>query len=143
MNWTEISEKYPKAFVRLCKKCNVRLDYYAKDHLEYKNGLYFQDRDLYDFFDAEKLHIHFYGFVSENKEVYGYIVNEIYADMVYPSRPEAETAAFLKCFELLDGKLKEREDIFTMEELRQMPHYEVTNNIEKVNKSIEYWSKQK
>ena len=101
MKWKEIKEKYPKS--------------YNKSQ-PVSNGRWF--RYLYDFFDENEIYVEV-GVYSEynNKGEMEFIwaINELIVgcinelangdSVIHKIRTEAETAAFTKAFEILEGKL--------------------------------------
>ena len=92
MNWIEIKEKYPKS-EPLIDKC-IRTD-----------------RDLYDFFDEQGIHISVYYSDCEFFECsifnnQGDIAGWDYLETnEFETRTEAEVKAFTKAFEILEEKL--------------------------------------
>ena len=93
MNWTEIKEKYPKAW-------NVLLN---SKHYHYGNS-----RCLYDFFDEQGIYV---GIISSpNRYACTIFISASGEKMsqskdieIGSTRSEAETAAFTKAFEILEG----------------------------------------
>ncbi len=108
MNWQEISDSCPLAMKLLAEKWDLHYNKKRND-LEYGlDGVNFDDRDLYGFFDQNKIFIdidHEFGedwtfCIDQDGE--GHNGNE----MVYISRIDAETVAFTEAFKILEEKLK-------------------------------------
>lgn len=129
MNWKEISEKYPKAFLALAdnlyswrsswkdnmEKSEHALDYLMDEDEYYKDqGWDYSLRDLYDFFDEQGIIIYltFEGFHGKEAEFHIKIVllsdteDKEYPHGLFTGRKYAEAEAFLKAFEVLESKLK-------------------------------------
>lgn len=107
MNWTEIKQKYPKAFRALqlwfertypgiCKKADMEW------FLKKPNSL----RHLFDFFDASKILIEIQIHVSEGKFNHVIFTGKDFYPMQehldVETRSEAENMAFAKAFEILE-----------------------------------------
>ena len=94
MNWTEIKEKYPKAYDKFREWFFLSSWYPVK-----------KPRVLYDFFDGEELFI----IIGRGGQEFFWMVDgfrEILDDGGYrETRTEAEEQAFLRAFEILEGKL--------------------------------------
>lgn len=117
-----IKEKFPKCHKELLDWMHLIGNYngYDYDLIGYniKSGTYtFRDRDLYDFFDKEGIIIeityhndkefaqsYFRHFITVWDESKG--EKEYFSEACFEGRPSAESAAFNKGFELLEGKLK-------------------------------------
>jgi len=128
MNWEQINKKYPNAINKFFDWLDIdseeeitaqyeslkdgHKEFYPQTRLkifEMDNLIFWNDRQLYDFFDEQGIYIfplrggyHFKGLK------FGY---EIQADRRYrqhgfKSRPQAEQAAFEKAFEILENNLK-------------------------------------
>jgi hypothetical protein len=103
MNWSRIKEKCPNAWGMTFS--SVECFYDANDELVFTNSI----RDLYDFFDENKIHINIesyfggWNYYIEDKE-YQIIGDDGYYD--YKTRTEAEEKAFEKAFEILEGRIK-------------------------------------
>ena len=118
MNWKEISEKYPKAYFNELLESDIysASDFYSSP--KPKGQLlvdYAPIRNLYDFFDEQEIWIE----ISADR-INGWMfemfkLTEDYwsvlfsAKFTYKTRIEAETAAFIKAFELLEEKLRSEE----------------------------------
>ena len=132
MNWKEVEKKYPKAFGKLNEWYGIGLLEFNKEEPE-RCGHYFSDgvhavlmwndfeiRDLYDFFDEQKILIvvNWYWmdkyFENDSGETvrsesngrlqWSYRIFN-FRHPNFESRTEAENAAFLKAFEILEQKL--------------------------------------
>ena len=122
MNWKEIKEKYPKSIEQILKwrgwlefvdDEDICLGHYD---VEYSMPWHpFKIRDLYDFFDEQKIFIEVViDRTMKLKFCYG-IVNEFtssllqyeftYSDL-YRSRMVIEEDAFIEAFKILEEKLK-------------------------------------
>jgi len=116
MNYKEISEKYPKAYNLLVKN---RESVYG---IEYQGDGWYHTRDLYDFFDENEIWISIELEVQYTREededgnnphyvpegFYYTIHNNSYhlgTGGEFPTRTEAEEAAFTKALSLLEDKL--------------------------------------
>ena len=106
MNWTEIKEKYPKAYDSLLEWEPI---------IDISVWIYFKDRNLYDFFDEQELIIEIGVEYGKDCEDYWFewFINlkgtggaDYLGHKCYKSRSEAEQAAFTKAFEILEEKLK-------------------------------------
>ena len=106
MNWTEIKEKYPKAFGLL------------ESFLKGKELMAMEQRNrhpitvmrfLYDFFDEQGIIINVYNFFGnfwwDIKEHYTRVFAEHAKEDQSKTRTEAEGKAFEKAFEILEAKL--------------------------------------
>ena len=118
MNWKEIEKKYPKAFLKLNEWYGIGLLEFNKEEPE-RYGHYFTDgvhavlmwndfeiRDLYDFFDEQGIMC--IVTLLNKRWVYSNIDNlewEHSERSIFKTRKEAEKAAFLKAFEILEQKL--------------------------------------
>jgi len=98
-NWRQIENKYQKAYALWMQFDSPE----AKICVTY--------RDLYDFFDEQKLWITVYitcsnsGFMWEIVKKTG--IDEFSPEnIIYNPRSKAEEAAFIKAFEILEEKLK-------------------------------------
>lgn len=120
MNWNEIKEKHPESWNKLREwreyidYCETQddLGHYITDGV-HRVGvwIYFNKRDLYDFFDKQNIYI------SINVNMFMMfdwsiitapdISISIQSDFDYNLRTEAEKQAFLKAFEILEDKLNE------------------------------------
>ena len=117
MNWNEIREQYPKAW-EVFWKWKPYLKLYEDNKLgwEYTDGVHqilmfasFVERDLYDFFDEQKIYI-----IVEYQENRAYpfsakILEDGYQNSALlfgDSRSEAENKAFEKAFEILEGRVE-------------------------------------
>lgn len=122
MNWQEIKEKYPKAFVLMHNFQHKELAYKEPyPPIVLKDLSRFQEnygiRFLYDFFDGEGIWIsimrnHYYEDNMDNSlhEFFDWSItvdSEYVADgeVEELTRTEAEEQAFLKAFEILENKL--------------------------------------
>lgn len=113
MNWKEIKEKYPKGFEKLQDHFNAHEMAYGETPCHSWSDQYgkidgqIYPRDLYDFFDEQKLSIEvFFDYdvwnyrihsLSENGHLYKYKHG-------FKNRTESESAAFTKAFEILEVK---------------------------------------
>jgi len=125
MNWKEIKRKYPKA--------HRKFENWAIDH-EYLginepfsgktlNHIYYDNHDLYDFFDKQKIYItidwyyvkcYEYNYnldkdfeVKSNKINWNYCIRPYSLTIPnFETRPKAENGAFEKAFEILEEKIK-------------------------------------
>ena len=112
MNWKEIAEKYPKAYHALIYENGdiQRLVYSAIDGSpsEHWDGRTFNRRDLYDFFDEHAVFVKV-SYNSVTLDFYYRVIidysSSLQKERYYPSRSEAETAAFTKAFEILEQTL--------------------------------------
>jgi len=97
MNWEEIKEKYPKAWNNL-----VEYDWkaiYIKADLEFPSipSQGYNNRDLYDFFDANQIYIELV-----RASDWWYYLGCLKA---HDTRTEAEEGAFIEAFKMLERKL--------------------------------------
>ena len=96
MNWTQINKKYPKA---------------TKKAFNWRSFLKEHERDLYDFFDEQKIFIEISLFCATNFKNWCYDIifsGSLFSDFVEThinSRKEAEQQAFEKAFEILERQL--------------------------------------
>ena len=121
MNWKEIQKKYPKA-LGLFEKWfrdgfipgidDIWYDgqnaYFCSEYWKYEDEA-INTRELYDFFDEQKIIITTYFIWGGG---FRYAINDggandggYYSEWI-KSRTEAEEAAFTKAFEILEEKLK-------------------------------------
>lgn len=127
MNYREIQKNYPKAYEALLQwipdsKWNMSIDE------EFSLGPYgelfivhsessaseFDDRDLYDFFDENRIVIECYSDTLPNAVNFNilvrYVVNRsvwLYKPLgAFESRSDAELAAFDKCFSILETRIE-------------------------------------
>ncbi len=116
MNWKEIKKKYPKAWMLLMEwfwyKKNITLGIEL-------SRIFMPERKLYDFFDEQKTFIvinHYWMHNYRNDDDSGETFKtkgrlhwsfQIFSFRMpnFESRIEAEQAAFLKAFEILEKKL--------------------------------------
>ena len=111
MNWKEIKEKYPKAYI-LCEK-EMTDGSYIEPFYETVN---WNDRNLYDFFDKQGIYVN----ISSDCGKFFYMLYEYHEkpfkdetvldigmdeDKQFEIREEAETAAFIKAFEILEKNI--------------------------------------
>ena len=119
MNWKEIKKKYPKAHKKFGiwadkhgEYCDIDLEYLWINYpplCETLNHTFYDDRDLYDFFDEQGIIIEI---ICEYKPNLGwrfmsYINYRLscennWISKWYKSRKKVEEAAFLKAFEILE-----------------------------------------
>lgn len=123
MNWNQIMHNSPKAWQKFLNSFKERgLIFRVKNgkvQYSYIKGLNYQDyniRDLYDFFDYNGLYITPQTHESKKKmwvqilrdytegPEYEWCI-EFESEKDYRSREEAEVAAFIKAFELLERKM--------------------------------------
>lgn len=115
MNWTEIKEKYPKAFNNLIEIWNIKtykcteFELISNNAVDNKScNIIVNDRDLYYFFDNNEILI---SVANNGKESWFWDV-ENYKSILASweessnTRIEAEQTAFKKAFELLEKQLK-------------------------------------
>ena len=126
MDWKEISSSYPKAWNLLIQSeglGNILFRFYELEIIENEDQTQWFVRDLYDFFDKNELFIAISPEVQYTREIDEddknpyYVIEEWYYDIHnnsyeiggcfnnFPSRREAEEAAFTKAFEILEEKL--------------------------------------
>lgn len=120
MNYNEIKEKYPKAFDALVVW--LPFDEYEKWVITPEGVLcrgYYEDyesfysRDLYDFFDEKGVMVEIACRYYSNEMKCRVFDGNIYdgrlrleSDLLsFPTRREAESAAFVKAFEILEGRI--------------------------------------
>lgn len=106
MNWKQINKDYPKAFKKFVKW----LDCDSSDMLKFEMMMILKnERDLYDFFDEQKVYINV--FITEHPDKGNtYWDWELFVDgeclgsseVEEPTRKEAETAAFNEAFNQLE-----------------------------------------
>lgn len=109
MNWIEIETKYTKAFNDYLK--HIGGSVLLVDGSLVRRTLvpsvydFINERDLYDFFDENEIYILPEKTEFEEGIEWGW---DLISDCEYGfnSRPEAESAAFTKAFEILENKLK-------------------------------------
>ena len=108
MNWEEIEKKYPKAH-------GLFDDWYVGNiKISWKNFLLAPPRRLYDFFDENNLFIEVHVYnesISGKLHFTAQIWEDAYSSALFetkdhPTRPEAETEAFNKAFEILEKQLR-------------------------------------
>ena len=124
MNWTEIKEKYPKAWDKLFEMFDEGVleneivfdnePSYISDIIRFeKNVPLLFGRLLYDFFDEQGVYVEiFRAFSYTNKLQYwdwgvgnDDHFNAITGEVEEPTRTEAEGKAFEKAFKILEGEL--------------------------------------
>jgi len=102
MNWTEIKEKYPKAYDKYIDWCH------AEDCPSSKCYQH-TGRDLYDFFDSQEIYVCIeYRYGTASLPRWYWMVKQDNAANEQDSsqtRTEAEEKAFEKAFEILEDKL--------------------------------------
>ena len=103
MNWKEINEKWPKAYSLFMSARFDRLIAYRK--FEVPNDYI---GDLYDFFDEQGIIIEIMWYHKDFRMNVWYNKEVKFAGHLN-SRQEAEEAAFLKAFEILEEKLRSEE----------------------------------
>lgn len=111
MNWKEIKERHPKSW-RQIKNSRLFVDkiYFDDDGVVTIHSEW--DRHLYDFFDENEIYVDVSAKCALDDSTWfiGYVwalepdVNE-YIEKEDQSRKVVENAAFLKAFEILEGKL--------------------------------------
>ena len=106
MNWKEIKKKYPKAY----KELTNCFGYKNETAIEISLTVYY-NRNLYDFFDEKGIYIVVHPDIL-NEVFFIWIIfdekNRAYQcnpEKFVNNRQEAERAAFLKAFEILEQKL--------------------------------------
>lgn len=100
-NWENINKKHQKAVKLFWKYKEKEASCFDKFFLEHQE---FQLRDLYDFFDKQKILVTINWYYYEGKAYWAYrIFNLRRPD--FKTRYEAEISAFEKAFELLEEKL--------------------------------------
>ena len=110
INWNEIKDKYPKAWMLLKKWWENELDCTFGD--EYAD-LVMNTREFYDFFDQNELWIEISSQAINNWSFNIFKLTDDNFDCIFSensyklsNRIEAEGYAFYKAFELLEKKLK-------------------------------------
>ena len=111
INWKEISEKCLNAYETMKRALNLSEALGANSvHLLYQNGIPFNIRDLFDFFDAEGIIVS----IAHNHELkvsYFLITIGTAIDTTcpafigFPTRTEAEQQAFTKAFSILEERI--------------------------------------
>ena len=111
MNWQDIKEKYPKGWGMIQKwyerVYSVSLKHHANNEV---NPVL---RDLYDFLDEQEIYV---SMATVGDGCFTYTVSDKDGILVanhngkkytnlFVNRKEAEEAAFMKAFEILEGKL--------------------------------------
>lgn len=120
-DFREVEKNYPKAFEKfksfLSKLNYVGLYKFSKDgDIKFIGGTVFNPRDLYDYFDQQGIIGHTDCFWEEpfniqnwsfSIEIYGDVEknNFYFQESKFSTRPEAETALWNKCFEILEERL--------------------------------------
>ena len=122
MKWKEIKKKYPKGLDKLFAWLNIEeydstiskevgTKWYQFEHgyLLSHEGFCWNKRNLYDFFDEQGIIIKIDVCPACDKyffdvEIFSNTVHELIA-ITFESRKEAEQAAFLKAFEILENML--------------------------------------
>lgn len=107
MNYTEIKEKYPKSFEVFCEWNGINPSY---------EGLssFHAGRDLYDFFDQNRILVNArYDYIrSDDAHFDAEILDQATGVETYSTgwltRPEAETAGFMKAFEILEERINKQ-----------------------------------
>jgi hypothetical protein len=99
MNWQKISVNNPKAWDKVTKK-------YAS-HIQLLFNGCGNNRFLYDFFDGYEIFVNVANFRDEETpNRWAFRLQGITEEeTIYRSRPEAETEAFEKAFEILEKQL--------------------------------------
>jgi len=116
MNWNEIKEKYPESWNKLREwrkyidYCETQddLGHYITDGV-HRVGvwIYFNKRDLYDFFDEQHVYVVVSYLAGSLFMIAGwtYMINQSVCDRDFKTRIEAEEQAFLKAFEILEDRI--------------------------------------
>jgi len=121
MDYGQIKNEYPKAYKKACdyflrKSKGATVIEKTRETFDVFMNLRIVDRMLYDFFDEQGLYISvspnagysswgccIYNAIGDNWNLeYGIIINE---DTDYVNRTEAEEAAFVAAFEILEQQL--------------------------------------
>lgn len=119
--WKEISEKYPKGFLFLNlwlagitdpiedDKELFTYEYFIQEYLTAWEDYPWNWRNLYDFFDKNEIWIQIALFEDSDDIGLMWFQAEINykPNGAYLDRQEAEKAAFMKAFEVLEEKLKQ------------------------------------
>jgi len=120
MNWEKIKKKYPKAHKEFGiwadkdgQYCDIDLEYlwiFEPAICKTLNHVYYNDRDLYDFFDERGIMIEIKPPWAESESDFWDfdIIFDGIDDFLKPhwkNRIEVEKAAFLKALEILEDKL--------------------------------------
>jgi len=121
MKWKEIEKKHPKGFELLLNQCKLKYNETSETlHRFYKHGIStapYTIRDLYDFFDGQKLYVQCMNYYNESNKLLFHgniLIDKLHFDnndlflAEFSSRSKAETALFTKCFEILEKQLNEK-----------------------------------
>ena len=120
MKWTEIQEKHPKAWAALVKDHKTIEEWGEIDHPKIWDNdgcdiSFVERRHLYDFFDAKGIHVeivtdhtrHGYGIILFAWKIIEWEKANLKNNWseLERSRLLAESSAFTKAFEILEGRL--------------------------------------